>query len=75
MNKYTLWEVVTMNGNRKDIVKTENIFPNENKNYWHGKEICFQNFGRWFDFGEFYNAGYENDEPRCRLIKQKKRWQ
>ena len=71
MDKYTLWEVVDMYGNRKALVKTENIFSNENINYYHGKEICFQNFGRWFKFGEFFNGGYDLDEPRCTLIYQK----
>ena len=71
MNKYTLWEVVDIYGNRKALVKTENIFSNEIRNYWHGKEICLQHFGKWYDFGEFFNGGYDLDERRCTFINQK----
>ena len=72
MDKYTLWEVVTMSGNRKALVKTENLYPTEKQNLQHGKFVVASYYSpKFFDFGEFSNGGYDLDECRCKLLKTK----
>lgn len=76
MNKqqYTLWEIVTRNGNRKALVKTENTHTNEYNNFLEGDKIIRSHYSpRFFDWGTFDNAGYSIDVNRCKKIILKTR--
>jgi len=69
MTKYTLWEVVTRNGFRKALVKTENTHTNEYNNFLDGDKIIRSQFNpKFFDWGIFHNAGYGIDVKRCKKI-------